>query len=435
MFEILRYFFAVLLWILIAYGLRYFFRRSPLLSFFYPTLLLKVVSGFALAALYYFYYEPSGSDTYLLFASVAKVNDYALDNLGTYIDFLFANPYRLSDFWYELLYYRNGRAIFFIKTLSLLNFITANSYLLAAMYLSLFSFSGLFALSHALVLFAHGKGKLSAIIAFLLMPTVVFWSSGLLKESLLMGSIGWACYAILRLLKAYEWHTVLIFLVSAYLVWKLKYYYFAALFPLLVSFVLSYRLSLLLPLRREAVLLASRLFLFGIILLLLLLPASYSHPNLHWQKLLHTIITNKNDMLAQSEPHNVWYSSNLEAKPQSFLQHAPKALFNGVFAPFWGSYNQPFKLLAALESITLLALLFIGLWQKAKFSLSYELLFALLVLCFYIAISATLIALATPNIGTLVRYKVGYFAFVVYLILLMWEGKLDRLLVLKYPPS
>ena len=105
--------------------------------------------------------------------------------------------------------------------------------------------------------------------------------------------------------------------------------------------------------------------------------------------------------------------TNLAPTLGSIAYNLPKALYMGLFAPLPWQAKNAWQWLAALENIALLILItysMFRLWKQRKalahqLSAKAPLWWASLV---YTLGLVVLMALAAPNFGTLVRYKVGW---------------------------
>ncbi|HSZ71921.1 MAG TPA: hypothetical protein VK750_04550, partial [Cytophagaceae bacterium] len=164
-----------------------FERDKPLYSWFYTTLVLKVLSGLAMGALYLYYYK--GGDILDTYSNVSRLAVLFYSDNDKFIDVYFHNVLVGNDeMVFQNLLTNSPRQWFFIKLITPLAVLIDNYWMLNV-YVSIFSFLGLWNLSNRIVSI-FPISKTAVVISFLLLPSVVFWSSGMIKESVLMGSIG-----------------------------------------------------------------------------------------------------------------------------------------------------------------------------------------------------------------------------------------------------
>jgi hypothetical protein len=258
------------------------------------------------------------------------------------------------------------------------------------------------------------ESSTAAAISLLFFPSVVFWSSGLIKESLGLAALfilAGGCLAIVmgqRLTKK----EMLMLLVSLWMGWNLKYYWIGiflpAVFPVLVLALASRRFP---SLKRYD--LIAWVFLFGV----LLFAATHTHPNFYVSRFLEVIYHNNLEFTRMSDPPRIVQYFNLEPEAASILMNAPAALVAGLFRPFaWEAFNT-LSWIAAIENLLVLLLVLQSLLAvKYLFRSGSRVL--LLSTVAYVLLLITFLALSTPNFGTLSRYRIGALPFAVMLCLL-----------------
>ena len=120
--------------------------------------------------------------------AMAAVEHYG-KSFQDFIGFLFSDYAELLAHEYPVL--REPRTTFFIKIVSVFYLLTSNNYWITSIYFSLISFLGSWILTNELV--KHNRRlKIPAVLALFYFPEFVFWTSGILKES-----IAWFCLAVL----------------------------------------------------------------------------------------------------------------------------------------------------------------------------------------------------------------------------------------------
>ncbi|RZL15812.1 MAG: hypothetical protein EOO62_02970, partial [Hymenobacter sp.] len=88
----------------------------------------------------------------------------------------------------ELIYYQWSNTLFFIKVMALLNLASGGVSWLNALYLSAFCFVACWELVRTLVQVLPATPVAAGLVAFLLWPTVVWWTAGFTKETLVVGA-------------------------------------------------------------------------------------------------------------------------------------------------------------------------------------------------------------------------------------------------------
>ena len=356
----------------------------------------------------YFYYYPGG-DTINFFRDAEQLTNVAYQNPVLYFQTLGGS----RSLPVSVLFAEQPRALFFVKIVSVINIFTYQNYWLTSLYLSLFSFVGVWLLANEIVR-RYPSTKYAVAIAFFVYPSFVFWSSGVLKESIAILALCLCVWAALRWLRSeevsYRWGYVGLLLIATLLLWKLKYYYAGVLVPTLIASVGS---QYVLKRSRSAV----AWMTFGLVWLLLLGLASQLHPRLDPTTLAQLLIDQHDQIVQLSESDNLIHFYQLRPTGESLLRNLPLAWFSGLFRPllwdvFPASNTAVFRYAVGLEN-TLLLLVFLGAVVKAfRATIDHTTLLWLGATIVYASVLAILLAWVSPNFGTLMRYKVAFLPFV-----------------------
>ncbi|HEY0656808.1 MAG TPA: hypothetical protein VGD65_26945 [Chryseosolibacter sp.] len=401
-------FFGAVLW----YVVLIFRMETSLKRFFWPAIAAKVAAGIGLGAIYTFHYRVG--DTLLFFADGLRLSEFAETDSSSYLYFLFTSDF-LKDLRVELTFSGDERALLMVKIVSLLNLVSFNNYWLVTTYVTLLSFLGSWYLVRQIHA-AFPNATASAIVAFLFFPSIVFWTSGLIKETLAMGSLYFICGIFLRIwlskkVSIASWITTLL---AIYLLWSLKYY-FAGIFLSVIIASLTYRL---LSARIPALTIGWQRYVSWLtFFLLLILVVTFLHPNFNAHKLLQVMVNNYEVFHQVSRPEAVIVFENLQPTLASIISHSPEALFAGLFRPLFFDATNALAVLLSAENFVLLFLTLVAVRYAAAIHRSgVAILFVAIIV--YVILLAVFITLSTPNFGTLARYRVGYLPFFVFLILL-----------------
>ncbi|MDN4164280.1 hypothetical protein QWY31_02140 [Cytophagales bacterium LB-30] len=409
---------------LVLLSLLLYYSRKRLSSpridkWFLPGLGLHLISGLALGLVYTWYY-PSG-DTWRFHQEAQVLYQIALYSPLEYAELLFTDkiPLIFEEF---LQFPHEPRSFLFAKVLSLLHLLTYQNYWLSGLFLSSFSFLGLWYLCKVLVE-AFPSNTWAAPLACLLIPSTVFWSSGVLKDSLALGAIAALIGLSIRLyfLPKLQWRHLVVYCVLAVCVWKLKYYVLATLLPLSTGLLVIRYLHL-----RWALSFTKALLISAAVVLVAVVGISFSHYNLHYQHILEVMVLNYEDGIAQSAEEHAVIFADLEPSLTSFLSYLPQALMATLYRPFLGEISGVLPLIISAENL-LVALLSLGavlgfVSRKTSIKQPVLLFFALM----WIISLAFLLPFAAPNWGTLSRYRIVFYPIWVYLLLLGNAWWLDR---------
>ncbi|HEX6227524.1 MAG TPA: hypothetical protein VFZ52_24070 [Chryseolinea sp.] len=382
--------------------------KSDLRKFFVPALALKLASGILLGLLYTFYY--SIGDTFLYFQDGVRLAALARTDIASYFSFLWAGDDSFP-IW-STLAYQQPRAMFLSKVTSLFCLLTADNYWVTSMY-----FSGI-AFVSAWIFVKKIDGRFTqersaAILGFLFFPSVIFWSAGIIKESLAMASLFFLSFIFLKTwwrqkINGMEW---LLIVLALWLVWNLKYYYLAIFLPVVfTALALRYVLSKFIIKN-----LAIKILLWCLLFTLPLLIISILHPNFYVERFTDVVVSSYYQFEGISNSEDMIHYKDLKPTPVSMMTNSPWALFSGLFRPFITEARALLQWLIAIENLILLMLATAAVTQTKKLVASpYRLLLFSIIM--YSILLCVFLALSTPNFGTLSRYRVGFLPYFVFVI-------------------
>lgn len=339
-------------------------------------------------------------------------------DLLRYIEFIL-----MSDPGY---YSGEARATFFIKWVSIVSFLSGDNYYLVSLWFSLVAFYAMWYLAIILIRW-QPTWRVPVCVAFFFYPSAVFWTSGILKETLAMAAMAFIVAVFIKYWsdqRLVVWDYLLL-IPAFWIAWALKYYYVAVLIPVLMS-ALALRFIRQRFFRTDHRLREIVLFLF-IFLSLSLLPGIF-HPNLRADRVLKVVVENHNQMVVQSDPMRITAGLWEIERWHELLPKFVPSLFHGLYAPLRPDFTNLFYSLAAAENVLLLLVTIpalIGVSCPEQPSLRI-LLLACLIYCLVLSLW---MGMAVPNPGTLVRYRVGYLPFFVLMLIIAMRN--TQIVILK----
>ena len=385
-------------------------QSMPARAVYWPALLFKLTAGVCLGLIYVYYYDGVG-DTILYFRDSGVLSSLARKDPATYLAYLWDSNVQLeltSDAAEQ------PRTLYLLKLASVFNLLTHDNYWITSAYFSFVSFMAAWYIVSQVRLTVPAA-YWPAVAGFLFFPTAVFWSSGLIKESLAMAGIYLLGGCYLRVwfaLPLRMWEFILIPL-ATWLVWSLKYYFLGVLLPIAVASLVLHKLYVTGMRMRY---LPTKLLIWTLLMLVPLALVSWLHPNFQPDVLIAVIVENYGAFHAVSSPEDVIVYNDLHPDWISLLTNAPKAAFAGLFRPLLWEASTGLQLLVAAENTVVILLASTALWNFGNFFRSpYRLLIVTVLL--YSVVLATFLALSTPNFGTLSRYRVGFLSALVTILL------------------
>lgn len=401
-----------LLILFLVYKLYQKIGKGPISRFYYPAIFFKISAGIGIGWLYLYHYQLG--DTLLYHHAASYLADQALAEPQIYLKAIFNQEGAIINGNSEFV--NQPRAFLTVKILSVIHIITYKNYWLSTIYFSLFSFYGFWMLTTKLVRI-YPKLTYAAIIAFLFFPSVVFWSSGITKESLSLGAMTFLVAYLLGFIKLQKRFNLkdLIWIVALILLLvNLKYYYAILFLPALFAVIFTGLLVRKFPRFKSKRYWEISIWMLTFIIIAMI--GSLMHYNLIYDNLYGVIVANHDSYYDHSRSDNLIRFNQLKPEISSFMENFPLAVFSGIFRPLIFEGGNFLKVIAGIENLLLLIMSVISLNRLKNIFRSDDRIL-MLTIVLYTVVLAGFLALSTPNLGTLFRYKIGFLPFFVYLVL------------------
>jgi hypothetical protein len=143
--------------------------------------------------------------------------------------------------------------------------------------------------------------------------------------------------------------------------------------------------------------------------------ASFLHPNFYLYRFLEVVMVNHDAFVPLSSNQNLIHFYELRPTVSSMAINAPWALMSGIFRPFIGEGQGTLGLIASLENFLILILAVSFVWINRK-RIREPLTVLFLTAMSYCVVLCVFLALSTPNLGTLSRYRVGFLPFLIFIL-------------------
>ncbi|MGZ3904777.1 MAG: hypothetical protein ACXVC6_13835 [Bacteroidia bacterium] len=463
----------IVLFIILIYTLPFFkenyIHRGALTGVF----LIKVAAGLFLTWVYTKYYtDRQAADIFKYFDdSKVMYSAFANHRYGDYIKMLtgIANdsPYFDQTYydvmlnWYRAYDFNYNDNHTIIRFNGLVMIFSQGNYNVHTVFMCFTGLFGLTALYKSFANYFAGKEKI-LFAALFLIPSVIFWSSGVLKEGILMFAMGVLFYTFMNALIAKKniLRNIILMLISIFLITINKNYLLYALVPALFCYYIVYRFKI-----KQVFIFFGLVYLAGTAAILIAMPDMLNELSLKQRdfiavakggtylknnqykiriapdkkeyldtitpKIFHIkpgstyfcwkeespsdtiFVTNSSDtaryylLWDYPEAGSTIKVEKLEPTVASFIKTAPFALYNSLCKPGLFSSKSLFEKMAALENIITIIFLFTCIWfRKREFDKN------LLALCLFFSLTLLLlIGYTTPIAGAIMRYKVPLMPF------------------------
>ena len=389
---------------------------NPLYKYYIPALSVKIIGALGIGLVYQYYYGVGG-DTSNYYRNGKIVSEIFSTSLSDYLDLVFKPILSTLDIrakinWTDSGFGYNESNYFPIRVLAVFELFTFQTYLPSAVLFAFLSFTGIWKAYSTIVHIFPVLYKEFAI-AFLFMPSVFFWGSGILKDTLVIAALSWLFYAsyMVFILRVNLMKGIFILVISIGTLLIIKPYVALTFLPSLVFLVFfTYRNRIKSHFLKV---IALPLILFIVVAGGLFIIDTIGQQNQRFSadNLVGEAATfNANNMAAGSSV-DVGISGNMGTL--QLLKVAPLAIITTLFRPFIFEVSNPLMLLSALEGtyiIYLFGLILVRTGIVNAFRIisqnpmvSFCLIFSL--------IFAFAVGIATSNFGTLVRYKIPCIPF------------------------
>jgi len=269
-------------------------------------------------------------------------------------------------------------------------------------------------------------------LVFLFIPSVIFWSSGILKDTICMASLSFLFVGFMKLFinHNYKVKYIITILICSYIIFNIKSYILLAFFPAMAIYITLERIKKIKNPYAKRLLLPS-LLIIGIGV------GYYSINSLAGQVLgggtsaIEGAIQTGVDLQDAISSQDGGSSYKIEMQPTVFglVLAAPKAISATLFRPYIWEANNILMIFTSIESsIMLFFTIFIiyksGVIKTIKYiSASPILIFSIT----FSIIFALFVGFSTGNFGTLVRYKIPCIPFyAIFLVLVLNKNKIPN---------
>ncbi len=407
-------------YLLIIYVLAYshkskHYKGHPLEPYFIPGLTIKLFGAILFGMVYHFYYR--GGDTFWFYQGIKVIYSAFLNDPVAGFKILFLNAFEWTPdtarYTSRIWWFRDDNSFTVIKLGGLLSLVSFGSYTIISLFFAMFSFWGLWKLLKIFTDWLPQLHKQFAI-AFLFVPSVFFWGSGIMKDTVMIGCLGLIsyCFYMVFFKKQRQIKYFIAFLIFSYIMLKIRSFVF---FVLLSTLFLG--LYVLVSSKIKSVGLRTVLapFLLGVMVIGAVAVISLT-ANVNSRYTLQTMEKRAYDTqwwhtrVQEIEGgHGSGYTlGEPTTSVPGLVARFPLAVNVTFFRPYVWEVNGPIMMQAALESLIIFIITIITLGKVGiKAMLRYPLKDPMLAFAFSFAILyGFAVGVTSNNFGALVRYKI-----------------------------
>ena len=403
----------------VAFGIRARVTNQFTKQFFIPALTLKFIGAIALGLVYQFYY--GGGDTYNYFFHTKIIYSAFGDSFSNGLKLLLDNggsddpataKYVAQMYWHQ----PHSTEYATVRIAAFFGLFCFNNYSVIALFFAATSFSGLWAMY---VTFARIRPHVYKQLAWAIfyIPSMFFWGSGVMKDSLAVGALGWLFYALYRgaiqkrgILKA-----AAVGFLAAYALLSIKVYILLCFLPGALLWVFNENNALI---KNQTVRVLAKPVFFvvgGLIAIYAATNLTKGDDKYDVDKIGERSKITADYLYETSVKQNgsAYTLGKQDGTISGMVKLAPQAIVTALFRPLIFEARNPIMLLSAIEAGFFLIFTLRIFWRTGVVAtIKFVATTPVLVMCFVFSlIFAASVAINSSNFGTLVRYKIPMIPF------------------------
>ena len=392
--------------------------ENPVYAYYKKGMMVKIAGGFIFCCIYCFYY--GGGDSIAYWFSCKPLNNMMARNFSVYLDIMAGNLSK-SNYWmfdgstgYPE-YWKDALSFSTVRFTSIFYLLTVKSYFTCTLLVSALTYAGMWRLFLLFTREFPGLEKQFAV-SILYFPSVVFWGSGIMKDTYTLSAACWFTYSAYMVFIRREKVLPNTFwlIATTYVMISFKPYIFVALLPGTLIWVSFKRIqSINNP--------VFRILIAPVIITIFLVGGSFVFGSLSSnleqyssvEGVLNKAVTNQQDLKQEYYHGNSFDIGKFDGSISAVIAKFPLAVTAGLFRPFIFEARNPVMLISGIENtfllfFTLTFLFVVGPIKVIKYIAKEPLLLFSLVFSIFFAFG---VGLSTSNFGALVRYKIPCIPF------------------------
>lgn len=415
----------IMLVYIIAYVIRPYVTDELTRKYFFWGLTVRIAGALFLGILYQFYY--SGGDTFNYHTHGSRVIWEAfMESPSDGLALIFSSgedqqiAYKYSS---QILFWGDSGSYFIVRLAAIFDLLTFSTYSATAILFALLNFTGMWLFFTVFAKQFPEQRKWIAV-AVLFIPSVVFWGSGVLKDSVVLACIGILTYCVKKLFidRRFSISRIAMMLAAVIVIYNVKIYVLLCFLPAMLLWIYASEFYKI----RSKVL---KTLLVPFVLALIVVSGFYAVVKIGEDDKRYALenlsrtarITAYDIGFYTGKNAGSGYSlGELDDSFTGMLKLAPAAVNVSLFRPYLWEVRNPLMALSAAESFVLFILTLYILFTKR--SLFFRALGDPNVLfCLVLSVTfAFAVGVSTFNFGTLARYKIPLLPFYALALILIY---------------
>lgn len=399
--------------------------QDPLIRpYFFPALVVRLVGALAVGFVYQFYY--GGGDTFNFHTHGSRVIWQALmedplAGLNLFLQMPAANYAHVQ----KIMFYHDPASFALIRVIALLDLLTFSSYAATALLFAVISFAGSWALFLAFYRL-HPEVHKPLAFAALFVPSVFFWGSGVLKDTLTLAALGFLVYSLFNIFVHHRagFLNLAGVAVSVAVIAGIKVYILLTFLPCVIVVLALLQLRRFRHWATRMLVTPLVLAVAATLVFFAVTSATADNPKYNIAQLAETARVTAMDIRYHTGKNagSGYDLGKLDGSWESIVRLAPAAINVALFRPYLWEVKNPLMALSALEALVMLAVTVYLLFKYHVHALR-AMSNPLVLFCLLFSLSFALaVGVSTYNFGTLNRYKIPLIPFYLIFLVLLSAG-------------
>lgn len=403
-----------------------------------PAFTLKIVGAILLGVIYQFYYK--GGDTLNYWHQTEVINSSFNESFGAWLRMVTgtAEIYDVDVYKYttQLFWYGRESPEYLLSMVgALIGLFTMTTYLPTSVIFAAVSFIGVWKMY---IVFTKLYPRLTKHMAFaiLFIPSVIFWGSGFMKDTITMTCIGWITHFFYKIF--FENKKIILnsalALLFIYTIYIVKSYIVMAFLPAVLLWgigLLSYKI------KDTRLIIFVRYSLYASAIVGLIIVGGKLQTEMFGEYNIESVgyksfATREYLFKVSNETDGSGYTlGDMDPTLMGMLEKAPAGVNVTLFRPYLWEARKPIVMISALESLLYFIFTIVAIVRNNPIRMVQRILAdeTLQFCLIFTLIFAFAVGISTSNFGSLVRYKIPCLPFyTAFLIILFYPPKQELLL-------
>lgn len=407
----------------VAYVIRPYVTDEINRRYFFPALTVKIIGALAIGFIYQFYYN--GGDTFNYHTYGSRIIWNAIMDTPQGFNLIFGGDVTgLYEYYSKITFYGDRASYFIVRIAAVFDLITMSSYSGTALLFAVMSFAGMWMFFKAFYEQFPHLHRWIAMAAFFI-PSVFFWGSGILKDTITLACVGALMLSMKRMLidKNLKMGSISLLLISAYALFSIKKYILLCFLPAALLWIYLSNLYLI----PSFVL---RLLMVPFVIAIIVGSAYWAVSKVgenderySLSKIPETTRITAYDIGFYSgrAAGSTYSLGELDGTFSNMISKAPQAINAALFRPYLWEVRNPLMAISALECFVLFmfTVYVITIRRNVFFKMIID---PNVIFCLVFSLTfAFAVGISTYNFGTLNRYRIPMLPFYVMALALMFD--------------